>query len=67
MELGLIPPFVNKLYVNPSFAVSNQKRESERFLALNGRHLRREKYGEGVWDNLLGFQRVRDYGTLGVR
>jgi hypothetical protein len=29
--------------VSPSFAVSNQKRENERFLALNGRHLRREK------------------------
>ena len=30
---------------NPGFAVSNQKRESERFLALNTRHLRREKFG----------------------
>jgi hypothetical protein len=28
-------------YPNPGFAVSNQKRESERFLALNTRHLRR--------------------------
>jgi hypothetical protein len=25
---------------NPGFAVSNQKRESEKFLALNTRHLR---------------------------
>ena len=30
---------------SPGFAVSNQKRESERFLALNTRHLRREKFG----------------------
>ena len=29
----------------PSFAVSNRKRDSERFVALNVRHLRREKYG----------------------
>jgi fructoselysine 3-epimerase len=29
----------------PGFAVSNQKGESERFLALNTRHLRREKFG----------------------
>jgi hypothetical protein len=29
---------------NPSFAVSNQKGESERFLALNTRHLRRENF-----------------------
>jgi hypothetical protein len=31
--------------VNPSFAVSNRKRDSERFVVLNVRHLRREKYG----------------------
>jgi hypothetical protein len=30
---------------SPSFAVSNQKGESERFFALNTRHLRREKFG----------------------
>jgi hypothetical protein len=30
---------------NPGFAVSNQKGESEIFLALNTRHLRREKFG----------------------
>ena len=30
---------------NPGFAVSNQKGESERFLALNTRDLRREKFG----------------------
>jgi hypothetical protein len=30
---------------NPSFAVSNRKRDSERFVVLNVRHLRREKYG----------------------
>ena len=29
---------------SPGFAVSNQKGESERFLALNTRHLRREKF-----------------------
>jgi hypothetical protein len=44
--------------LNPSFAVSNQKRENQRFLALNGRHLRREKYYRGMWDNLPSFQRV---------
>ena len=38
------------------FAVSNQKGESERFLALNTRHLRREKFGSAVWDNLPSFQ-----------
>ena len=27
-------------WLNPGFAVSNQKRESEKFLALNTRHLR---------------------------
>jgi len=32
-------------FTNPGFAVSNQKGESERFLALNTRHLRREKFG----------------------
>ena len=31
--------------LSPGFAVSNQKGESERFLALNTRHLRREKFG----------------------
>ena len=31
--------------LNRGFAVSNEKRESERFLALNTRHLRREKFG----------------------
>jgi hypothetical protein len=34
-----------KLITSPGFAVSNQKGESERFLALNTRHLRREKFG----------------------
>ena len=34
-----------ELCTNPGFAVSNQKGESEIFLALNTRHLRREKFG----------------------
>ena len=42
--------------LSPGFAVSNQKRESERFSALNTRHLRGEKLVRGVWDNLPGFQ-----------
>ena len=37
-------PFGEAIF-NPGFAVSNQKGESERFLALNTRHLRREKFG----------------------
>jgi hypothetical protein len=41
--LNFITP--NDGHASPGFAVSNQKRESERFLALNTRHLRREKFG----------------------
>ena len=52
--------------VSPSFAVSNPKRGSERFSALDKRHLRGEKLDRGVWDNLPGFRRVLDYGILGV-
>ena len=44
--------------INPSFAVSIEKRENERFLPLNSRHLRGEKTVGGVWDNLPTFRRV---------
>ena len=43
---------------SPSFAVSIEKRENERFLPLNSRHLRGEKTVGGVWDNLPTFRRV---------
>src|SRR6266478_4907352 len=45
-------------YLSPSFAVSIEKRENERFLPLNSRHLRGEKTVGGVWDNLPTFRRV---------
>ena len=50
---------------NPGFAVSNQKRESERFLALDTRDLHKRSSLRGVWDNLPSFQPVLDYGILG--
>ena len=56
---------VDRRTAGPSFAVSNQKRESERFLALNTRHLRREKLVSGVWDNLRSFQRALDLAFSG--
>ena len=46
------------LALSPSFAVSIEKRENERFLPLNSRHLRGEKTVGGVWDNLPTFRRV---------
>jgi NAD(P)-dependent dehydrogenase (short-subunit alcohol dehydrogenase family) len=52
-------------YSTPGFAVSNQKRESERILALNTRHLRREKFVSGVWDNLPSFQRALNLAFSG--
>jgi hypothetical protein len=42
-EALLRPPAIRSL--NPGFAVSKQKGEREIFLALNTRHLRREKFG----------------------
>jgi hypothetical protein len=50
---------------NPGFAVSNLKRESERFLALNTRHLRRESSVSGVWDNLPSSQRALNLAFSG--
>jgi hypothetical protein len=47
-----------RFVANPGFAVSNRKRRSERFLALNTKYLRAEKFGRSVWDNLASFQRV---------
>jgi hypothetical protein len=43
MDMDIVIEF--PVGVNPGFAVSNQKGESEIFLALNTRHLRREKFG----------------------
>jgi SP family galactose:H+ symporter-like MFS transporter len=42
---GAFPALALGLGINPSFAVSNRKRDSERFVVLNVRHLGREKYG----------------------
>jgi hypothetical protein len=53
-------------HFSPGFAVSNQKRESERFLALNARHLRERSSFRSMWDNLPSFQGALDYGILGV-
>jgi hypothetical protein len=41
----MIVQYPGSIALNPSFAVSNQKGESEIFLALNTRDLRREKFG----------------------
>src|SRR5437016_217299 len=41
----IIGQCMSKMGDSPSFAVSNRKRDSERFVVLNVRHLRREKYG----------------------
>ena len=56
-----------ELRLSPGFAVSNQKGESERFLALNTRDLRERSSVRSMWDNLPSFQRVLEYGILGVR
>src|SRR6266404_14401 len=50
--------FQNPKNKSPSFAVAIEKRENERFLPLNSRHLRGEKTVGGVWDNLPTFRRV---------